>query len=101
MKRIFTLLPLILLLLSCRENIVESTQQRGNSYLYISTDPNGADIFLDGNKTFKMTPDSLASLAPGLHNIRLKLLGYGEANFDIYLSKGEKRYISHSFNNDF
>jgi hypothetical protein len=101
MKRIFTLLPLVLLLFSCRENIVENVQPGGNSNLYISTDPIGADIYLDGTRTYKMTPDSLARLTPGLHNIRLKLLGYGEANFDIYLSKGEKRYISHSFNNDF
>lgn len=101
MKRILPLLVLFLLLNSCRENIIEFEVTQGNSYIYLSSHPQGADIYLDGGNTYKQTPDSLSNLVPGIHAVKLKLVGYNEVQFNIYLSKGEKRYISHSFNNDY
>ncbi len=98
MARLFLLISLSLLLLSCREQLVNG---EGDGVIYINSTPTGAEIYIKGDRTFKVTPDSLADLAPGVYQVDLKLTGYPDAGFNIQLSKGEKRYINYSFNNDF
>ena len=101
MKKALLIILAIISFISCREDIVEYQVSAGNSNIYISTNPAGADIYLDGARTYKITPDSLSNLDAGNHRIRLKLVGYNEVQFEVFLYKGEKRYITHSFNNDF
>lgn len=101
MRKLIFIFLIIITLVSCREDIVQYQVSTGSSNLYINTNPSGADIYLDGVRTYKLTPDSLSNLDAGNHRIRLKLVGYNEVQFDVFLSKGEKRYITHSFNNDF
>ena len=45
----------------------------------ISSDPPGAQIFLNGRASSHVTPAKLTDLAPGRHMIGLKLDGYAEA----------------------
>jgi len=82
---------------SCREGIVDFQVSSSESNIYITTNPVGADIYLNSERTGKQTPDSLTNLSPGIHPVKLKLIGYAEVKFNVYLSKGEKRYINYSF----
>jgi hypothetical protein len=45
----------------------------------VSSDPAGAQIFLDGRASGKVTPASLGELTAGKHRIGLQLAGYSEA----------------------
>ena len=100
MKKRIIALFLFMILASCRENIVESVDSTTASNIYIQTIPSGAEIYFKGDRTYKHTPDSLSNLSPGIYAVKLKLVGYADAQFNIYLSKGEKHYINYSFNND-
>lgn len=51
--------------------------QRAN--IAISSDPPGAQIFLNGEASSHVTPTELTDLAPGRHLIGLKLAGYADA----------------------
>ncbi len=44
----------------------------------LQTQPSGAHIFVDGNDTGKVTPDTIDGLAPGFHKFDLKLAGYSD-----------------------
>lgn len=50
-----------------------------NANVAISSDPPGAQIFLDGRQSSQVTPAKLTDLPPGRHLIGLKLDGYAEA----------------------
>lgn len=97
MKKIL-FLAVILIFTACREDIVNFEVRSDASKIYITSYPAGADIWFNGTNTGKKTPDSLSNLAPGLYPIVLKLVGYNEIQFSVYLTKGEKEYIRHSFN---
>jgi hypothetical protein len=88
---------ILLFAVSCREDVVDFQVSASNSDIYITSNPSGADIYLNAEKTGKQTPDSLTNLSPGLYPVKLKLVGYTEVRFNVYLSKGEKRYINYSF----
>lgn len=97
MKKYLFFLTLFFVFTSCREDIVEFQVTADESKIYISSNPAGADIYINSDKTGKQTPDSLTNLSPGLYPVKLKLVGYPEVRFNVYLSKGEKRYINYSF----
>lgn len=50
-----------------------------NANVAISSDPPGAQIFLDGRQSSQVTPAKLTDLPPGRHLIGLKLDGYADA----------------------
>ena len=59
------------------------------SYIDISSDPNGADVYLDGNYTGETTPANISKVAQGNHTINLTKLGYfnEERKVDVSVAK--------------
>jgi hypothetical protein len=51
----------------------------------ISSDPPGAQIFLNGRLSSQVTPAKLTDLAPGRHVIGLKLAGYADAKESLHV----------------
>lgn len=86
-----------LIFLSCREDIVEFETKAGTGDVYITSNPDGAEIYLNGNRLSKTTPDSLIDLQAGVYSVRLKLLGYGEETIYVNLQSGQKRFINITF----
>lgn len=98
MKRIKYILVLVLLLIvSCREDILEFQEEVNTGKIYLSSSPAGAEIYFENNKTGKTTPDSLISVLPGRYLIKLKLTGYSDELVNVVVQSGQKRFINVSF----
>ena len=100
MKKIFVL-PLIfffgLVLASCNSlnnnNPVSSNTDNTGS-IYVSSQPKGAEIWLDGKDTGQTTDDSVTSVQAGTHSITLKLSGYRDTTVtDVTVKKGLQSFI--------
>lgn len=60
---------------------------RGN--LFIESQPSGAQIFLEGNNTGDVTPDTISSLETGNYDLTLKLPGYYDTTFSMTVLKDQ------------
>ncbi len=86
MKRILTLslfLITISLLQSCVDKIVVADIGKPTGKIFIDSDPPGAEIYLLGTKTNKVTPDSIDQLNRGDYDITLKKANYKDTTFKI------------------
>ena len=80
MKKLL-LIPIVMLLglfiVSCSDSTtdpVDTTPTTGT--LVVQSTPAGAQIWVDGTNTGKVTPDSVKNLTAGTHSLTLKLDGY-------------------------
>jgi len=64
----------------------------GSGILSISSEPSGADVFID-NTGRGITPLTVSSLSPGAHTIRLSLPGYEDHALTYNQSPGETSHI--------
>ncbi len=96
-KIIYVLLFVLVLIVSCREGIVDFPEESKTGTLFISSSPRGAEIFFESSKTGKVTPDSLKILQPGIYNFKLRLPGYPDENFSVNVQSGQRKYINISF----
>jgi len=69
-------LAITLVLSSCGRQAPFFAPDDTPGFLVISSSLSGAAIWLDGNDTGKVTPDTLSALPPGEHIVRLLLWGY-------------------------
>ena len=67
-----------LLIVSCEDS---TTDPGGTTtgILYVQSTPVGAQIWVDGTNTGKITPDSIKNLSAGNHALTLKLDGYKDS----------------------
>ena len=75
-QNIIMLLSLALISISCDQKVSVSGVQEfetGNASYFITTEPEGAAIFVDGRNTGLFTPDTIKWLPGGEHNFILKL----------------------------
>lgn len=90
----------ILLIVGCREDIIQFTETEKTGTLFVTSDPEGAEIFLNNLRIYKTTPDSLINLEPGNYNLRLRLNGYPEENVSVNVISGQTNFVSVSFRSD-
>ncbi|MFH1859818.1 MAG: PEGA domain-containing protein, partial [bacterium] len=87
------------------EVVQASTEPFGS--LSITSVPSGANIFLDGTNTTKMTPATITDILSGTHTLNLTKDGYLDWSSTITVTSGETRYINGTltmlgdFNKDF
>ena len=88
MKQVLIILIAIcgLSLFNCTEENPDSPSQIPNGRLVIKSNPSGARIYLQGNDTGKITPDSLDNLETGNYDGYLYLQYYDTAYFSITIS---------------
>jgi len=55
-------------------------------YLYVNSEPPGAEIYVDDQSSGKTTPDTL-QLAPGAHHIRIEKNGFTERKWAVDIAK--------------
>lgn len=83
MKKYFVL-PLLLflgiLITSC-ETTTEPEPIEPTGSIFIQSAPSGAQIWVDGVNSNKVTPDSITNLSVGTHSFTLKLTGYNDTTF--------------------
>ena len=83
-----TLLFLSLILASCDNSTTEPTVPDNTGKIYINSTPTGAQIFVDGTNTTKVTPDSTGKLSTGNHDVTLKLDGYRDTTITVSVVQG-------------
>ena len=83
-----TLLFLSLIIASCDSNTTEPTVPDNTGKIFINSTPTGAEIFVDGTNTSKVTPDSTDKLSTGNHDLTLKLDGYRDTTITVSVVQG-------------
>ena len=86
MKNKFTLFLILItlsLLQSCVDKIVVADIGKPTGKIFIDSDPAGAEIYLLGTKTGKVTPDSIDQLNKGEYDVTLKKANYRDTTFKI------------------
>lgn len=86
MKRIFLLLliPIIALVISSCDSTddpVTPTNTKGG--VYLTSNPAGAQIWIDGVNTSLTTPDTVTNVEQGVRNVTLKLQDYVDTTFSV------------------
>lgn len=76
-KILFSFIVTTLILVTCVENHVLPSF----GSIFITSDPIGAEIFLDGENTGKVTPDSLIELLSGSYTIQIKKQDFFDSTF--------------------
>ena len=66
--------------------------QEGN--IFVSSNPAGAQIWLDGSNTFKTTADTIKNINEGVHSITLKLQDYRDTTFSISVIAEQTSVVS-------
>lgn len=62
--------------------------------IFLSSIPAGAEIWLDGSNTTKITPDTIHNVSEGVHTITLSLEDYNDSTFDISVTGGELSIVT-------
>jgi hypothetical protein len=91
MKHLIFLLILLvaILLISCNSatETDNTPPQKGN--IFLTSNPAGAQIWMGGVNTFKVTPDTIKDLDEGAHNVTLKLQEYRDTVFAVNVIGGQ------------
>jgi len=62
--------------------------------IYLTSNPAGAEIWLDGVSTSKVTPDTVKNIDEGVHNVTLKLQEYRDTTFAVSVSSGQTSVVT-------
>lgn len=84
-----------LLVVSCdstTDPITTNPDPKGN--LFVSSVPAGAQIWINGSNTNKVTPDTVKDLTPAVYSVTLKLQDYSDSTFTISVSENLTQVVS-------
>ncbi|MEE9448477.1 MAG: PEGA domain-containing protein, partial [Ignavibacteriaceae bacterium] len=85
---ILFIIPFIVLLItSCNTTDDPVTTDPGS--IYVTSNPAGAQIWIDGVNTSQVTPDTIKNLDEGVYNVTLKLADYNDATFSVSVTSGQ------------
>ncbi|MCK7517252.1 MAG: PEGA domain-containing protein [Ignavibacteriales bacterium] len=62
--------------------------------VFVSSNPAGAQIWIDGTNTLKTTADTVKNVDEGVHSITLKLEDYRDTTFSISVTGGQTSIVS-------
>lgn len=95
MKKLFFLLliPFVALLISsCSDDDpISPTETKGN--LYLTSNPAGAQIWIDGVNTSLTTPDTVLGINAGVRSVTLKLQEYKDTTFSISITANQTSVV--------
>jgi PEGA domain len=94
MKKLIFLLTILLaglLIVSCDSNDTVTPSEPGS--IYITSNPSGAQIWLDGDSTSFTTPDTVTNVDEGVHEVTIKLRDYNDTTFSISVTAGEMSVV--------
>jgi hypothetical protein len=91
---LFLLIPFTaLMIISCDSSDDPMTpDQVGN--IFVSSNPAGAEIWIDGSNSFKTTADTIKNVREGVRSITLKLDDYRDTTFSISVIEGQTSVVS-------
>jgi len=83
----------VLLFVSC-DTTNEPSAPTALGGIYLTSNPAGAEIWLDGANTLKVTPDTVKNVEAGVHNVTLKLQEYQDTTFAVNVSEGQTSIVA-------
>jgi len=84
---IFLVLIVIFTITNCDEENPVTQSDPGN--IYLESTPAGAQIWVDGVNSNKVTPDTLTALDAGNYSITLKFADYFDSTFTVTVNEGQ------------
>lgn len=100
--KIFLLIALLISLptfISCSNEENPATPLKGS--LFVESSPSGAEIWINGDNTRLVTPNTVKDLTPGNYIVTLKLKNYNDTTFAVDVDGGKLTSVSISFQPDF
>ena len=96
MKKLILLLiiPFTALMITSCDSSNDPITPTPEGNIFISSNPAGAQIWLDGTNTLKTTADTIKNVDEGVHSITLKLQDYRDTTFSISVSGGQTSVVS-------
>jgi len=97
MKNLFYIALLALstlVMLSCDSTTDPITPADPKGNLFVSSVPSGAQIWINGVNSTKVTPDTLKDLSTGVKNVTLKLQDYSDTTFSVSVSENQTSVVS-------
>jgi len=93
MKKYYLLFVLLLSIFGCDKevSVTAPVGEPDKGFIYISSDPVGAKIYLNGKNTGKLTPDSLTYVEYGDVEIKLVREYFADITFNTLISEGERK----------
>ena len=85
MKRLilFLLIPITFLLITACDSSDDPITPTPQGNIYITSNPAGATIWLDGTSTSRTTPDTIKNIDQGVRSITLRLQDYNDTTFSV------------------
>ncbi|MEJ2105623.1 MAG: PEGA domain-containing protein, partial [Ignavibacteriaceae bacterium] len=96
MKKLILLLIIPVLgfiISSCNSEDNPTTPVETKGSVYISSNPAGAQIWIDGINTSQVTPDTVTDVTEGSRNITLKLTDYKDTTFTLSVTAGQMSIV--------
>lgn len=96
MKKLILLfiIPVTFLLITSCDSSNDPVTPTATGNIFISSNPAGAQIWLNGTNTLKTTADTLKNITEGVQSITLKLQDYRDTTFSITVNGGQTSVVS-------
>ena len=91
MKKLILLLiiPFAALVISSCDTTDDTVTPTEPGSIFVTSNPAGAQIWLDGVNTSQVTPDTIKNLDEGVYNVTLKLTDYNDVTFSVSVTSGQ------------
>jgi hypothetical protein len=91
MKRLilFLIIPFTVLLITSCDSGSDPITPKAKGSIFLTSNPAGAQIWLDGTNTSKITPDTVKNVDEGSHTVTIKLQDYNDITFSVTVTAGQ------------
>jgi hypothetical protein len=91
---LFLLIPFTVLMITSCDSSNDPITPTAEGNIFLSSNPAGAEIWVDGTNTLKTTADTVKNVDEGVHSITLKLQDYRDTTFSISVTGGQTSIVS-------
>jgi hypothetical protein len=91
---LFLLIPFTALMITSCDTSNDPITPTPEGSVFLSSNPAGAEIWIDGTNTLKTTADTIKNVVEGVHSITLKLEDYIDTTFSISITAGQTSVVS-------
>lgn len=91
---LFLLIPFTALMITSCDTSDDPITPTPDGNIFVSSNPAGAQIWIDGSNTLKTTADTIKNVNEGVHLITLKLQDYRDTTFSISVIGGQTSVVS-------